>query len=412
MSLYGQAQAAKKAAYVLQTYSSEDKNKILFAIAEEILIRASEIIAANKCDLNNFADKQSELYDRLTLSPKRIDAMVQGINVVAELPDPVGKITAEWGRPNGLTIKKVRAPLGVIAIIYEARPNVTVDAAALCIKSGNAVILRGSRAAINSNRTLFKIMRTAIENAGYNPDIVAFVDDENREAVKELLSFDDCIDVVIPRGGEGLKHFILDNSRIPVLASAGGNCHVYVNKFANFQKALKIIENAKCQRPSVCNAAEHILVDRAVADGFIPELVAEMSAKGVEILGDEEATEIENKIKLATDADYDTEFLSLKLTVHIVQDVFEAVEFINNHGTHHSEAVISENKTVQDYFVQNVDAAATYINASTRFTDGFEFGFGAEMGISTGKLHARGPIGLEQLTCERYIVTGDGTIRN
>ncbi len=411
MILREQAQRAKKAAYVLQTYTEDDKNKILCAIADGILVHSAEISAANKIDLDNFENKESELYDRLTLTPKRLDAMVEGVHIVSELPDPVGKLTGEWTRPNGLLIKKVRAPLGVIAIIYEARPNVTVDAAALCIKSGNAVILRGSKAAINSNRKLYEIMREAVENSGYDPEIVQFIDDESRDAVKEMLAYDDCIDVVIPRGGEGLKHFILENSRIPVLASAGGNCHVYVEKTADTEMALAVIENAKCQRPSVCNAAEHVLVDSAIAVDFIPELYARLTAKGVEILGDEDATEIVPEIKRATDADYDTEFLALRLTVKVVSGVAEAVEIINNRGTHHSEAIISNNAAAQNYFVKNVDAAATYINASTRFTDGFEFGFGAEMGISTGKMHARGPIGLEQLTCERYIITGEGNVR-
>lgn len=411
MSVKPQAAAAEKAFLKLQGLSSADKNIILSAIADGITERAAEILAANERDLEKMSGKSGSFYERLSLNPARVKAMAEGVRQIAALPDPVGEITREWSRESGITIKKVRAPIGVIAIIYEARPNVTADASALCVKSGNAVILRGGKDAIDSNRAIYRIIKESIEAAGFNSDIVQFIDDESRDAVKELLKYDEYIDAVIPRGGEGLKRFILENTDIPVLASAGGNCHIYVEKTADLNAALKIIENAKCQRPSTCNAVEHLLIDREIAEKFIPVLYKTLADKGVVLLGGEDVGKIEKGIAEAAEDDYDTEFLDLKLTLKIVGGCGEAIDEINKRGTRHSEAILSRDENAIKEFTTLVDAAAVYVNASTRFTDGFEYGFGAEMGISTGKLHARGPIGLEQLTTERYIVTGDGAIR-
>lgn len=411
MSVTSQAEKARQSALKLQGYSTDDKNKVLSAIAEGISAYKDFIIAENKKDLDVFPDKTSALYDRLLLNEKRVMQMVEGVRAVIDLKDPVGEVTAEWDRPSGLHIKKVRAPLGVVAIIYEARPNVTVDAAVLCIKSGNAAILRGSRQALNSNRAIYKVMSEAVEKAGFDKDIVQFIDDASHDGAKELLTCEKSVDLVIPRGGEGLKKFVLENSLIPVLASAGGNCHIYVAKSADFQKAVDIIENSKCNKPSTCNAVEHILIDKLIAKDFVPILNARMRACGVKVLADEFCHSLDNETTLATDADYDTEFLALTLTEKVVSGVADAIDEINRRGTRHSECIVTEDKAEAEKFTTLVDAAATYVNTSTRFTDGFEFGFGAEMGISTGKMHARGPIGLEQLTSERYIVESDGALR-
>ena len=336
---------------------------------------------------------------------------MEGVKQIIALDDPVGEIVEERTLSNGLDIKKVRAPLGVIGIIYEARPNVTVDAAALCIKSGNAVVLRGSKDALNSNRVLYEIMHGAIASLGLAADAVSFIDDASRESSKIMLGLADCIDVVIPRGGEGLKKFVLDNAAMPVIASAGGNCHIYVEKTADFDKAIPVIVNAKVQRPSTCNALEHLIVDRAIAAEFLPAICAALKENKVEILGTEEVRAIVPDVELATEQDFYTEFLTYKITIMLVDNVYEAVSFINSHSTNHSEAILSRDAECLDYFAKNVDSAAVYLNASTRFTDGFEFGLGAEMGISTQKLHARGPIALKELTSVKYVITGDGQVR-
>lgn len=411
MSVTNQAEIARNSALKLQGYSTDDKNKVLSAIADGILANKDFIIAENKKDLDAFPDKTSALYDRLLLNDKRVLQMVEGVKAVVALKDPVGEVTAEWDRPSGIHVKKLRAPLGVVAIIYEARPNVTVDATVLCIKSGNASILRGSRQALNSNRAIYKVMTEAIEKAGFDKNIVQFIDDASHDGAKELLTLEKYVDLVIPRGGEGLKKFVLENSLIPVLASAGGNCHIFVAKSADFKKAVDIIENAKCNKPSTCNAVEHILIDKSIAKDFVPILNARMRACGVEVLSDEFCHAIDKETRLATDADYDTEFLALKLTEKVVSCVTEAIDEINRRGTRHSECIVTNDMSEAEMFTTLVDAAATYVNTSTRFTDGFEFGFGAEMGISTGKMHARGPIGLEQLTAERYIIDSDGALR-
>ncbi len=407
---------AKKASQQIVGYTSQKKNDMLSAIAHALSEEKNvkQLLQQNALDVANARQngKDDAFIDRLSLTPLRIATMIDGLNQIAKLQDPVGELVEEYTRPNGLTIQRVRAPLGVVGIIYEARPNVTVDAAALCLKSGNSVILRGGKDAINSNRVLYQIMSDAIKSLGLDENVVCFVDDVSREASKVMLSQDKYIDVVIPRGGEGLKHFVLENATMPVIASAGGNCHTYVEKTADLKKAVDIVVNAKTQRPSTCNTLEHLIVDEDIASEFVPMVAGALrNAKDVEILGDEQVRSILKNVELATQEDFYTEFLAYKLTICVVSDVKEAVEIINEHGTCHSEAIITNDDESKRYFEKYVDAAAIYINASTRFTDGYEFGLGAEMGISTQKLHARGPIALKELTSVKYVITGDGQIR-
>lgn len=406
---------AKAASYESAGYSVGQKNAMLGAVSDA-LSDSCEIALlkeANALDVRLAREngKDETFIDRLTLNEKRIAAMIDGLNQVKALADPVGEVVERRILDNGLEIERVRAPLGVIGIIYEARPNVTIDAVALCIKSGNAVVLRGSKDALNSNRALYDIMRKAISSIGLNADCIAFIDDASRDAGKEMLAQEEYIDVIIPRGGEGLKHFVLENAKMPVIASAGGNCHIFVDKSADFEKALDIIVNAKIQRPSVCNAAEHLLVDASIAEEFLPLAYAALKdAHEIEIIGDERSAKLLGT-PLACQEDYATEFLGYKMTFAVVDGVKTAVEIINRYGTRHSEAIVAQDLKAQRYFADYVDAAAVYINASTRFTDGFEFGLGAEMGISTQKLHARGPIALKELTSIKYVVSGNGHIR-
>lgn len=406
---------AKEASYELAGYSSADKNAMLAAIAEALTEEdnLARLAAANATDVKEATEngKNAPFIDRLTLNEKRIATMIEGLKQVAALDDPVGEITEHRTLPNGLDLKRVRVPLGVIGIIYEARPNVTVDAAALCLKSGNSVVLRGGKDALNSNRVLYEIMRGAISAAGFNAAAVGFIDDPSRDASKVMLGQDKYVDVMIPRGGEGLKKFVLDNATMPVIASAGGNCHTYVEKTADLAKAIPVIVNAKVQRPSTCNALEHVLVDREIAKEFVPKLYAALKENGVEVLGTEEVRAIVPEIGLATEEDFYTEFSGYKITIMLIDGVEEAVAFINAHSTNHSDAILSRDRASIDYFTARVDSAAVYVNASTRFTDGFEFGLGAEMGISTQKLHARGPVALKELTSVKYVIEGDGQVR-
>ena len=405
----------KQASYQLAGMSTEKKNAILNEIVS--LLSNKDYIAAlkeeNKKDIKiaTEAGRDETFLDRLTLTDARIELMAEGVRQIVALPDPVGEVVENRTLENGLNITRVRAPLGVVGIIYEARPNVTIDAAALCLKSGNGVVLRGSRESLNSNRALYKLMAKAIKNVGENPDVIGFIDSPDREAGGIMLHQGDSIDVVIPRGGEGLKHYVLDNAVMPVIASAGGNCHVYVEKSADLDMATKIVINAKVQRPHVCNAAEHLIVDEAIAKSYLPVIYDELKKLNVEILGDKKACEILKDIPLATDVDFDTEFLAYKITFAVVSGVKEAVDMINKYSTKHSEAIITNNREAEDYFTKYVDAAAVYVNASTRFTDGFEFGLGAEMGISTQKLHVRGPVALKELTSVKYVVYGNGQVR-
>ncbi|MDR3263621.1 MAG: glutamate-5-semialdehyde dehydrogenase [Clostridiales bacterium] len=401
---------AKKASEKLAALSGEKKNAMLKAIADSLLKNRDVILAANAVDIKNFPkDKNSAFLDRLILDDKRINAIADGVKEIIKLDDPVGKTTAVWTVKNGLQINKVRAPLGVIAVIYEARPNVTVDAAALCLKSGNACILRGGKEAVNTNNALHSIMKNALNGNTYDGEVIQFIDKTERIYAGELLKMNKYIDVVIPRGGEALKNFVLENAKMPVIASSGGVCHIYVEKTADLKMASDIIFNAKTQRPGVCNAAETLLVDAEIAEAFLPACLKRLSEAGVEIRGCKKTREIFKDAIIAED--FDTEYEALILAVKVVNNYTEAIEHINAHNTKHSDAVVTNDENVKRIFAQQIDAAAVYINASTRFTDGFEFGFGAEMAISTQKLHARGPIGLDALTSEKYVVYGNGQIR-
>lgn len=403
---------AKDASYKLAFTTSEDKNKMLAAVADKILAQRQVIKDANAIDIANAQGVLSNaMIDRLTMTDARIDLMAEGVRQVASLDDPVGKVVAAWTTPNGLQFRKVRAPLGVIAVIYESRPNVTIDVASLCIKSGNCVILKGGKEAINSNRALFNIIQSALEENGYDKDVVGFVDDVTREATYELLQQSHYIDVIIPRGSETLKKFILSNSQIPVIASSGGNCHVYVEKTADLKIAEDVLYNAKMQRPSTCNACEQLLVDKDIAEEFLPHALKRLMNDKCVVLGCERTKAIVPEVTLAKEEDYKTEKSDYILTVRVVDDYKQAIDIINANSTHHSEAIISKDEKIIDMFDKMVDSGCVYTNTSTRFTDGFEFGFGAEIGISTQKLHARGPLGLEQLTSEKYLVRGNGQLR-
>ncbi len=402
----------RNATYKLSLYDTKTKNNILLAIAEKIEQNKENIKKINVIDIENAKGKLSEaMIDRLTLTDSRIALMAEGVRQVADLDDPVGKVVRQWKVDSGLEIKKVRAPLGVIGVIYESRPNVTVDVASLCIKSGNGVLLKGGKEAINTNRALFEIIQEAIEELGLDKDIVGFVDNVDRQATYDMLQQAKYIDVIIPRGSDNLKKFVLTNSQIPVVASSGGNCHVYVEKTADLEMAKKIVYNAKMQRVSVCNAQEQLLVDEAIADKFLPDMLKTLQDGGCKIIGDETIQKYASDIIPATEEDYRTEREDYFLTVKVVKDYKEAIDRINANGSKHSEAIVSKNEEIMKIFTTAVDAGCVYTNASTRFTDGFEFGFGAEIAISTQKLHARGPLGLEQLTSEKYVVTGHGEIR-
>lgn len=350
------------------------------------------------------------MVDRLTLTDARIDGMAEGVRQVAALPDPVGKILGGNTLPNGLTVIKKSVPLGVIGIIFESRPNVTVDAGCLCLKAGNTVILRGGSDAINSNKCLVGIMRAAAEKHGVNPDIVQLVEDTSRDTATELMKANEYVDVLIPRGGGGLINAVIKNATVPVIQTGEGNCHVYVDRFADIDMAVDIVDNAKTQRPSVCNAIENVLVHKNIAEGFLKKLAERWNGK-VTFVGDEASSAYITLEKIADDEDYRREFLDLKIAVKIVDDIDEAIAHINCFGTGHSECIVTEYLRNAEKFQREVDAAAVYVNASTRFTDGFEFGLGAEIGISTQKLHVRGPMGLEALTTFKYLVNGNGQTR-
>lgn len=400
---------ARESSLILAGYDSDTKNKILLVLKEAVFASREKIIKANKDDLiqaekNNIS---SAFLDRLTLKLERIKKMCDGVDEVIALPDPVGEVVEEYDVKSGLHIKRVRAPLGVIGIIYEARPNVTVDATVLCIKSGNAVILKGGKDAVNTNRAIYEAMREGLKTAGFNENLIGML--FSRESTIEMLKEDRYIDVVIPRGGENLKKLVISEATMPVLASAGGNCHIYVEESADIDSAANIIFNSKTQRPGVCNAIETLLVDKSIEDK-LPILVKPLTFAGVKILGCEETAKYIN-CERATEEDYYTEFLDLIISVKVVSGLSEAIDFINEHSTRHSEAIITKNEKAAEKFLREVDSAAVYVNASTRFTDGFEFGMGAEMGISTQKLHARGPIGLKELTSVKFEIIGHGEIR-
>ena len=383
-------------------------------MARALKERESAILAENQKDLAAARESgmKASLLDRLALSPQRIDGIVEGVRQVAALPDPIGCVTRMEKRPNGLVIGKRRVPLGVIGIIYEARPNVTVDAAALCLKSGNAVILRGGKEAFRSNKAFVAVMRDALEAAGLPRDCVALVEDTSRTSAQELMGLTGYLDVLIPRGGAGLIRTVVENARVPVIETGVGVCHVYVDEEADLDMGARIIYNAKTSRPSVCNAAECLLVHAQAAEAFLPKAKALLDQKNVELRGCPRTCAILGEgVQPACEADWDTEFGDYILAVKVVEDAGEAIDFINAHGSGHSEAIVTNNYFTAQRFLDQVDAAAVYVNASTRFTDGFEFGLGAEIGISTQKMHARGPMGLEELTSSKYIVYGTGQVR-
>ncbi|MBP1736644.1 MAG: glutamate-5-semialdehyde dehydrogenase [Oscillospiraceae bacterium] len=409
-----QGLAAKQAARALSIAGTTQKNAALAAIAEGLLSHQDDILTANASDLERGrqAGLTPALLDRLALSSERVAGIVEGVRQVAALPDPIGEVIKMTTRPNGLTIGKKRVPLGVIGIIYEARPNVTVDAAILCLKSGNATILRGGKEAIATNTALAEIMRAALVSAGLPADCVCLVADTSRESATELMALTQYLDVLIPRGGAGLIRSVVEYAKVPVIETGTGICHIYVDSEADLDMAADILYNAKCSRPSVCNAAECVLVNRAVASAFLPKAAALLRQKNTQLRCDPEALALLGESGVAaSDADWDTEFGDYILAVKLVNDVDEAMEFIALHGTGHSECIVSQNYFTVQRFLNEVDAAAVYANASTRFTDGFEFGLGAEIGISTQKIHARGPMGLEELTSSKFIVYGTGQVR-
>ncbi|MBU5435835.1 glutamate-5-semialdehyde dehydrogenase [Pseudoflavonifractor sp. MSJ-37] len=409
-----QGLAARNAARVLAVAGTAAKDAALEAIATALERRSAEILEANGRDLDaaREAGMRSSLLDRLSLDEARIAGIVAGVRQVAALPDPTAQTVKMYTRPNGLTIGKRRVPLGVIGIIYEARPNVTVDAAALCLKSGNAVILRGGKEAYRSSAAMVSIMRDALESAGLPRDCIALVRDTSRESAKELMELTGYLDVLIPRGGAGLIRSVVENARVPVIQTGVGVCHIYVDGDADLDMAARILFNAKCSRPSVCNAAECVLVDRGVAADFLPMAWELLKSKNVEIRGcDETCAILSGKAVPATAEDWDTEFGDYILACKVVSGPDEAMDFIAAHGTGHSEAIVTDNYFTAQRFLDQVDAAAVYVNASTRFTDGGEFGLGAEIGISTQKLHARGPMGLEELTTFKYVIYGTGQTR-
>ncbi len=413
--LLEKCELAKKASQELIKVSADTKDKALKAIAKALVTRSDEIIDANNKDIENARANgtREAMIDRLALTHERIKGIAKGVTEVCELDDPIGEIISQWERPNGLVIGKKRVPMGVIGIIYEARPNVTVDAAVLCLKTSNACILRGGSEAINSNKTIMRIMQDAAYEAGIPEGALNVIEDTSRETATQLMKMNGYIDMLIPRGGKGLIKSVVDNATVPVVETAAGNCHVYVDKDADIQMAERIVLNAKVQRPSVCNAAETLLIHKDIAKTFIPRIFGKLQDENVEIRCDEISKKIySNNVLDATDEDYYTEYNDYILAVKVVDSVDAAISHINKYNTKHSEAIITENIAAADKFLNEVDAAAVYVNASTRFTDGFEFGFGAEIGISTQKMHARGPMGLEALTSVKYVVNGNGQVRN
>ncbi len=407
--------AAKKAARVLASASTAAKDAALEAAARLLEERSAEILEANAADLadEHAAGLSEALRDRLALTPARVAAMAAGVRAVAALGDPVGEELERKTLASGLDLRKIRVPLGVVAVVYEARPNVTIDCAALTIKSGNAIVLKGSSYAERSNGALAAIVREALAEAGLPEDAVLLLAGGGHDDIAELARQEGLVDLLIPRGGEGLKAAIKDVATVPVMYAAAGNCHVYVHAEADLEMARRIAVNAKVQRPGVCNSAETLLIDSAIAARFAPVVLSDLASAGVELAGDERVVQLAGDVPIspATDEDWDTEYLGMKLAVAVVDSVEEAIEHVNAHGTGHSEAIVTGSEEAAEEFTTGVDAAAVYVNASTRFTDGFEYGMGAEIGNSTQKLHARGPIGMRELTTFKYVARGDGQVR-
>jgi len=407
------ARAAKEAARRLATLRTSVKNRALHAMADALLERKDYILQENAKDVRaaREAGYSEAFIDRLVLNEKRIRDMAEGLREVAALPDPVGEIVEGWRRPNGMEIRKVRVPLGVVGLIYESRPNVTVDAAGLCLKAGNAVVLRGGKEAITSNKALVEVIAPAAYEAGIPEGAIQLVETTDRRAAVHMMKLNGLIDVLIPRGGAGLIRTVMETATVPVIETGVGNCHVYVDKAADLDMAERIVINAKCQRPSVCNAMETLLVHEGVAEEFLRRVGPKLEEHGVELRGCERTRRILPHIKEATEEDWRTEYLDLILAVKVVRSLEEAIEHINRYGTKHSEAIVTEDYSAARRFTEEVDAAAVYVNVSTRLTDGYEFGLGAEIGISTQKLHARGPMGLRELTSTKFVIWGDGQVR-
>ena len=407
---------AKEATKKLLLLGTQTKNNILLAVAEELILKKEEIKVANKIDLDNGKKNglSYALLDRLELTDKRIEGMAQSLKEMAAFIDPIGEILTGWKHKNGLSIEKKRVPLGVIGMIYESRPNVTIDSAGLALKSSNAIILRGSASAINSNIYLNKLFNEVGLKYGLPENAIQLIESTDRELVKDMITLNKYIDVIIPRGGKELKKFILDNATIPVIETGAGVCHVYIDETANLDTSLRIVENAKTQRPSTCNSIETVLIHKNVAKNILPNLTDMLIKDGVELRYSKEALDIvgnRKDIKLACDEDFGAEYLDLILSLKLVDNLDEAIDYINSHSTQHSDSIITENIENAEKFLNEVDSAAVYLNASTRFSDGGEFGFGGEIGISTQKLHARGPMGIRELTTTKYVIRGNGQIR-
>ena len=403
--------SAKQASFDLLSLSKEDKNRVLQKVADALDYNRNLIKEGNALDLKNGLKMglSKPMMDRLTLDDGRIDNMIKGIEDIRTLDDPIGEILDQFQHENGMIIEKVRVPLGVVSIIYESRPNVTIDAFSLSFKAGNSIILKGGKEAIETNIVLEKIVRDVLDEFGYNPNFIQLIKDTNRKATEALMKLDQYVDVLIPRGSRSLIQAALRNSTIPVIETGEGNCHIYIDREADLEKAVKIVENAKLQRLGVCNACESLVIHEAVLDEVLPQLIDQMDS--VEFVGDEKAANVDERVTSATEEDFYAEYLDKKLSVKVVSDAWEAIEHINQHHTQHSDAIITENQKTAELFMWLVDSSSVYVNASTRFTDGFEFGLGAEMGISTQKLHARGPMGLKELTTYKYLIKGKGQIR-
>lgn len=413
MTIREQASEAARAARRLATLSTAARNQALLAMADALLREEPVVLAANAADMEAGRAKslKASLLDRLLLTPERLADMAEGLRQVAALPDPVGAILGGFTLPNGLTVTKIRVPLGVVGIVYEARPNVTADAIGLCLKSGNAVLLKGGSEALHSNTAVAAVLRRAAEEAGIPAGAVQFIASTDHGAVQELIRLRGLVDVVIPRGSARLIQAVVANATVPVIETGVGVCHTFVDASADFDKAERIILNAKTQRPSTCNALETLLVHEAVADTFLPRIVRVLQEHGVTVLGDARVQAVDSAVEAATDEDWATEYGDLRLSVKVVSGLDEALDHIASYGTKHSECILTEDYDHARRFQQAVDAACVYVNASTRFTDGFQFGFGAEIGISTQKLHARGPMALPELTTYKYLLCGDGQVR-
>lgn len=405
---------AKVASFEMGKLTAEEKNVALCRMANSLEANVSKILCANRADVEAAHHRalKAPLIDRLALDQRKIDDMAKGLREVSSLPDPIGTVLGTWTRPNGLIISQVRVPLGVVAVIYESRPNVTADSAAICVKSGNAVILRGGSDALNSNVAIGEVLRDALAGTRVPVDAVQVVESSDRAAAEELMRMREYIDVLVPRGGADLIKTVVETSRIPVIETGTGNCHVYVEEDADLEKATPIVVNAKCQRPGTCNAAEKLLVHRKIAEKYLPTVIAALRGQCVEVRGDEQTRRIVPDVKAATEEDWYTEYLDLIIGVKVVKDLDEAIAHINKYGTHHSDSILTSDFGKAMRFIREVDSAAVYWNASTRFTDGNQFGLGAEIGISTQKLHVRGPMSVQHLTTTKYVILGNGQIRS